>query len=76
MSGRPTKRSLTLAGHRTSVTLEDEFWDALRAIAAASGKPVNTLAAEVDRDRTAEQGFASALRVFVLEYYRQAVAPD
>ena len=71
MKGRPAKRSLTLAGHRTSVSLEDEFWDALRHIAAHHGLAVNTLAAQVDSARPPEQGLASALRVYVLEWYQR-----
>lgn len=70
MSGRPVKRSLTLKGHRTSVSLEDEFWQAFRDIAAESGRPVNELAAEIDADRGTERGLASAIRVFVLNHYR------
>ena len=70
MSGRPVKRSLTLKGHRTSVSLEDEFWQAFRDIAAESGRPVNELAAEIDADRGTERGLASAIRVFVLDHYR------
>ena len=70
MSGRPVKRSLTLKGHRTSVSLEDEFWQAFRDIAAESGRPVNELAAKIDADRGTERGLASAIRVFVLDHYR------
>jgi len=47
MSGRPVKHSLTLKGHRTSVSLEAEFWRAFRAIAAAEGRGLNDLAAEL-----------------------------
>lgn len=67
MSARPVKRSLTLRGHRTSVSLEDAFWREFRAIAAREGKPVNALAAEIDERRGTEAGLASAIRVFVLE---------
>ena len=66
MIGRPKKRSLTLKGHRTSVSLEDEFWAEFRSIAAAQKKPVNVLAAEIDADRGLEMGLASAIRLFVL----------
>ena len=45
---RPVKRSLTLRGHRTSVSLEDEFWRAFREIADLQGKGINELAAEID----------------------------
>ncbi|MFT4961775.1 MAG: putative DNA-binding ribbon-helix-helix protein [Paracoccaceae bacterium] len=70
MSGRPAKRSLTLKGHRTSVSLEDMFWDAFRDIAEAEGKPINVLTAEIDADRGLDIGLASAIRVFVLQHYR------
>ncbi len=70
MSGRPVKRSLTLKGHRTSVSLEDEFWRAFREIAKAEGRAINDLAAEIDARRTPETGLASAIRVFVLRRYR------
>ncbi len=70
MNGRPKKHSLTLKGHRTSVSLEDEFWDALRDIAAAENRPINALAAEIDADRGTETGLASAIRLFVLRRLR------
>lgn len=70
MTGRPVKRSLTLRGHRTSVSLEDEFWRAFRDIARSRGRAINDLAAEIDADRTSETGLASAIRVFVLRHYR------
>lgn len=58
------KRSVTLAGHRTSVSLEEPFWAALGDIARRRGVSVNRLIAEIDRDR--EGNLSSALRVFVL----------
>ena len=64
--GRPVKRSLTLRGHRTSVTLEDEFWQAFRQIATARERSVNDLAGEIDAARAPDTGLASAIRVFVL----------
>ena len=67
MTGRPRKHSLTLRGHRTSVSLEDAFWRAFREIAAEDGRPINDLAAEIDAARGPEVGLASAIRVFVLE---------
>jgi predicted DNA-binding ribbon-helix-helix protein len=60
------KRSFTLAGHRTSVALEPEFWEALAAIAAARGSSVAALVAEVDAERLPERPLASALRVYAL----------
>ena len=76
MSGRPVKRSLTLRGHRTSVSLEDTFWRAFRDIAAERNVPINALAAEIDEGRGMEIGLASAIRVFVLEHYRRQITPD
>ncbi|WP_372921040.1 ribbon-helix-helix domain-containing protein [Roseovarius sp.] len=71
-NARPVKHSLTLHGHRTSVSLEDEFWQAFRAIAAARGQPLNALAAEIDAARGVDTGLASAIRLFVLRHYRNA----
>ena len=67
MSGPPVKRSLTLKGHRTSVSLEEPFWREFRRIAAAEERAINDLAAEVDASRDPGTGLASAIRVFVLE---------
>jgi predicted DNA-binding ribbon-helix-helix protein len=67
MNARPRKRSLTLRGHRTSVSLEDAFWDEFRRIAEARGRSVNDLAAEIDAERVMTSGLASAIRVFVLK---------
>ncbi|MBL9075277.1 ribbon-helix-helix domain-containing protein [Tabrizicola sp.] len=68
MTTRPAKHSLTLHGHRTSVSLEPEFWDAFRAIAAEQGIALNQLAADIDDARTGDEGLASAIRVFVLRH--------
>lgn len=69
MSLRPRKRSLTLRGHRTSVSLEDRFWLAFCAIAKDENKPINVLAAEIDAARTLDAGLASAIRDYVLQHY-------
>lgn len=66
MTARPAKHSLTLKGHRTSVSLEAEFWDAFQRLARMRGVSVNELAAEVDAGRSGDVGLASAIRVFVL----------
>ncbi|SFS11725.1 ribbon-helix-helix domain-containing protein [Yoonia litorea] len=63
---RPVKRSLTLKGHRTSVSLEDIFWKEFKRIADAQGDTINGLAAEIDAAR-GDIGLASAIRIFVLE---------
>ncbi|MGR3466711.1 MAG: ribbon-helix-helix domain-containing protein [Shimia sp.] len=65
-TGRPVKRSLTLQGHRTSVSLEDAFWAEFRAIAAREGRPLNALAAEIDAARDPDTGLASAIRLYIL----------
>ncbi len=68
------KRSLTIARHRTSITLEDEFWEALGAIARAEGKSVAALVGEIDRLRSARASkppsLSAAIRLFVLERMR------
>lgn len=67
MSGRPVKHSVTLQGHRTSISLENPFWDEFRAIAAARDMPINALVAQIDAERGVEIGLASAIRLFVLQ---------
>lgn len=71
---RPIKRSLTLSGHRTSVSLEPEFWEALKTLAAREGRSINAVAGAVDAERTAadpEVSLASALRVRILAAARR-----
>ena len=62
---RPEKHSLTLLGHRTSVSLEPEFWAEFRRIAQARTQTLNDLAVEIDAVR-GDTGLASAIRVFIL----------
>ena len=64
------KGSVTIAGHRTSLSLEPVFWTALRAAAAAQGKPLNALVAEIDEARTTN--LSSAIRVWL--FVRAAAA--
>ena len=66
MTGRPVKHSLTLQGHRTSVSLEDAFWKEFRRIAAVEQMALNELAATIDEARDPEVGLASSIRVFIL----------
>ena len=68
------KRSLTIAGHRTSVSLEEPFWDALGRLAQVRGLSVQALVAEIDRGR-AENNLSSAIRVLVLRAY-MASSPE
>jgi predicted DNA-binding ribbon-helix-helix protein len=65
MSGL-SKRSFTIAGHRTSIALEGEFWRALEQIAENDGVSLPALIADVDQKRAPRTGLASALRVFAL----------
>ncbi|RED13740.1 ribbon-helix-helix domain-containing protein [Pontivivens insulae] len=73
---RPEKHSVTLKGHRTSISLEPEFWSAFRAIARRRGVPLNALVSEIDEARETEIGLASAIRVFVLRDAQAATAPE
>jgi len=64
------KRSVVIGGHKTSVSLEEEFWTGLKEIAAARHTTLSDLVATVERGR--ENGnLSSTLRLFVLESYRQ-----
>ncbi|MCO5091930.1 ribbon-helix-helix domain-containing protein [Bosea sp. (in: a-proteobacteria)] len=64
------KRSLSIAGHRTSLSLEAPFWEALKEIAASEGRPLAALVAEVDSGR-GETNLSSALRLHALAHYRR-----
>lgn len=69
MAGGMRKHSVVLAGHKTSVSLEPEFWEGLRAIARARGRTLNEMVSEIDRRRTGN--LSSAIRLYVLDYYRR-----
>lgn len=75
MSDRPAKHSLTLHGHRTSVSLEQEFWAEFQALAERRGQTLNALAAEIDAGRAGDVGLASAIRVFILQELQRRSAP-
>lgn len=69
--GKPVKRSINVAGHATSISLEAPFWEALRRIAGARGCSISALIEEVDRTR--DGGLSSSIRLFVLaEVQKQA----
>ena len=70
----PVKRSVTIGGHRTSVSLEDAFWRELRGIAQGQGRTVAGLIAGIDAARPPEVGLATALRLYVLAEIRQMLA--
>ncbi len=73
---RPQKHSLTLKGHRTSVSLEDDFWFAFRDISEELNRPINDLAAEIDEMRGEDCGLASAIRLFVLNDLQDRLTSD
>jgi predicted DNA-binding ribbon-helix-helix protein len=64
-TGAMKKRSVVLAGHRTSVSLENAFWDALKTIAGNRNATVNQLVTEIDKQR--DGNLSSAIRVYVLK---------
>lgn len=67
---RLCKHSVVIAGHATSISVENAFWDALTDIARQRGLSLNALVAEIDRDRVGN--LSSAIRVFVLGQARPA----
>ena len=68
MRDQLVKRSVTIQGHRTSFSLEPAFWEALRDAAAADGKALNALVAEIDEARTTN--LSSAIRIWLFERAR------
>ena len=73
MKSRVAKRSIIIGGHKTSISLEDEFWNALKAIAGERDMRLSDLVAAVDSARE-YSNLSSALRVFVLCHYRSELA--
>jgi predicted DNA-binding ribbon-helix-helix protein len=69
----PIKRSVEIAGHKTSISLEPLFWDMLRQAAAAGGVPINALVARIDAERitaATPPGLASAIRLWLASNQR------
>ncbi|MBL0924654.1 MAG: ribbon-helix-helix domain-containing protein [Sphingomonadaceae bacterium] len=67
----PVKRSMTIAGHQTSISLEPLFWDALKDVAEARGLPINALVAQIDVERIGSGtpcGLASAIRLWLVAH--------
>ncbi|HEY8192273.1 MAG TPA: ribbon-helix-helix domain-containing protein [Alphaproteobacteria bacterium] len=60
------KRSVKIAGHSTSITMEDEFWDALKTIAEKQSRPLAAIISEIDAAR-GPRNLSSAIRIYVLE---------
>ncbi len=73
LPSRVAKRSIKIAGHDTSVTLEDAFWSALREIAVIQNITTSELVLRIDRERQ-HKNLSSAIRLFVLDHYRQSTS--
>jgi predicted DNA-binding ribbon-helix-helix protein len=71
MKSPVVKRSIVIAGHKTSVSLEDAFWDALKEIAAQRKATLSDLVASIDSSRS-QGNLSSAIRLFVLDHFRSA----
>jgi predicted DNA-binding ribbon-helix-helix protein len=69
MKSPVVKRSIVIAGHKTSVSLEDAFWKGLKEIAGDRGMTLSDLVATIDSGR-AQGNLSSAIRLFVLDHYR------
>jgi len=69
MKSPVVKRSIVIAGHKTSVSLEDAFWTALKEIAGSRDLTMSELVASIDHDRR-HGNLSSAIRLFVLDHYR------
>jgi predicted DNA-binding ribbon-helix-helix protein len=74
MKSTVQKRSIVINGHKTSVSLEDAFWNALKEAARANQTSVSIVIAWVDKARD-HHNLSSAIRLFVLQYYRSRIQP-
>ena len=79
MKSPVVKRSIVVAGHKTSVSLEEAFWNGMKEISGLRNMTLSELVGEIDKNR--QQGnLSSAIRLFVLDYFRtratSAAAPD
>jgi len=73
MKSLAVKRSIVLAGHKTSVSLEDAFWDELKEIASGRNITRTDLVGTIDSERR-QGNLSSAIRLFVLDFYRNQLA--
>ena len=78
MKSSVIKRSIVIAGHKTSVSLEDTFWECLRRIAKVRGQTLSQLIGSIDSDRQygGNGNLSSAIRLFVLGFYLNQPAPQ
>jgi predicted DNA-binding ribbon-helix-helix protein len=74
MKSPVVKRSIVIAGHKTSVSLEDAFWKGLKEIASDRNLTLSDLVATIDTDRR-QGNLSSAIRLFVLDHYRSQTIP-
>ena len=75
MKSAVIKRSIVLDGHKTSVSLENEFWDGLREIVVHENTTLSTLVGQIDHDRDS-CNLSSAIRVFVFKHFRARVGNE
>ena len=75
MKSPVVKRSIVIAGHKTSVSLEDAFWKGLKEIAGGRDMTLSELVATIDSDRR-HGNLSSAIRLFVLDHYRSMIGED
>ena len=73
MKSQVVKRSIVIANHKTSVSLEDAFWNGLKEIAASRNMPLSDLVSSIDSQRQ-HGNLSSAIRLFVLDHYRSKAA--
>jgi predicted DNA-binding ribbon-helix-helix protein len=70
---RPVKRSFSIGGHRTSISLEPPFWSALKEVAARERLPLAKLVGTIDKNR-GDSGLSSAVRIWILTYFQHRSA--
>jgi len=75
MKSPVVKRSIVIAGHKTSVSLEDAFWSGLKEIAVGRNMTLSDLVATIDSERQ-HGNLSSAIRLFVLDFYRQQLSGE
>jgi predicted DNA-binding ribbon-helix-helix protein len=75
MKSPVVKRSIVIAGHKTSVSLEDAFWQGLKEVAAGRGMTLSDLVATIDTERQ-HGNLSSAIRLFVLDFYRNQISDE
>ena len=75
MKSPVVKRSIVIAGHKTSVSLEDAFWKGLKEIAGGRDMTLSDLVAAIDSERQ-HGNLSSAIRLFVLDFYRNQLSDD